>query len=623
MAAAFPFLPLLLILLLAFLIPVLVSRVRWLPVIVAEILAGALIGRSGLDLVRPDMTLDFLAEVGLAILMFLSGLEVDFSLLSRAEEGKRPRGRSLGLALATFLITLACALAAAAWLAGRGLSRDIGMAALILSTTSLGVVVPVLKERGLSATPFGQTVLLSALAADFLTMFLITVFVTIRSKGLSLEILLTGALFVAALFVYRVGLARGRRRGPAAILLEIVPTASQHKVQGAIALMVGFVILAEFIGTEMILGAFLAGAVLSLLGLQGDERTRHGLEAIGFGFFIPVFFIAVGTRFDLRALIGDPAALRTAVWLLGIAVAIKLLSALPLKLAFTWRETAAAGALLSARLSLIIAAAGIGLQLGILDEPAYAGFILIAALTSTAAPIAFNSLIPRAAEARGRSILLFGAGDLGLQVARELARRGDRPLIMTGDAERRARAEELGFTTVGLAGPEDWTGSLDVRRLKSLLLLDSDDDRNLAFGGVAAAAGAAPIIASVNNPSRLPEYQAAGVRALVPGLVRSALLALMARNPAIFELMMADDDGREVLEFRLSDEAAAGRAVKDLHWGEDILLLAVSRGSETLIPHGRTVLRPGDRLTVLGTDEAVRDLADRLGDGLYPDAAMN
>ncbi len=611
MTAAFPFLPLLLILLLAFLIPVLVARIRWLPVIVAEIVVGAVIGRSGFNLVRQDVTLDFLAEVGLAVLMFLSGLEIDFSILSRAAGGRWAKGRSLVLALATFVITLGSALAAAAWLGGRGLSRDIWMAALILSTTSLGVVVPILKERGLSATPFGQTVLLSALAADFLTMFLITIFVTVRSKGLSLEILLTGVLFVAALLVYRIGLARGRNQALASALREIMPSSSQHKVQGAIALMMGFVILAKFIGTEMILGAFLAGAVLSLLGIQGDERTRHGLEAIGFGFFIPVFFITVGTRFDLAALLRDPAALRTAGYLLSAAVAIKLLSALPLRLAFTWRETAAAGVLLSARLSLIIAAAGIGLQLGILDEPAYAGFILIAALTSTAAPVAFNWLIPRPPEQRGSSIIVYGAGDLGLQVAREIGRRGANVLVMMEDPSQKKRAEEMGLTTVDPAGPEAWTGRLDPRRIRSLVLLEPDDDRNLAFGGLAAAAGIAPVIASVNNPARLLDFQNAGIKALIPGLVRASLLALLARNPAFFDLIMSETSGREVREIRLAPGAGAGCAVKDLRFGEDILLLAVSRGVETLIPHGRTILCSGDRLTVLGTAEAVRDLSDR------------
>ena len=185
-----------------------------------------------------------------------------------------------------------------------GIARDPWMIALILSTTSLGVVVPVLKEKGLGPTSLGQTIILSALLADFITMFLITIYVAVIAHGLSLKILFVGILFVVALLAYRLGVVGMRRLKLEKVISELSRTTSQVKIQGAMALMLAFVILAKFLGTEMILGAFLAGAVLSLLDKPADEQTRQRLDAIGFGFFVPLFFITVGIGFDLRTLLG-------------------------------------------------------------------------------------------------------------------------------------------------------------------------------------------------------------------------------------------------------------------------------------------------------------------------------
>ena len=282
------FLPLLLVLLLAFVVPLLLARMRWMPLVVGEIIVGMLIGPSFFNLIGRDLTLDFFAEIGLALLMFLSGLEIDFSLLAQAPPNAR-RYHPKMIAGLSFLFTLILAGAAGFFLVGFGIARDPLMIALILSTTSLGVVVPVLKEKGLTPTPLGQTLILSALMADFFTMFLITVHVAVIAHGLSLKILFVGILFVVALLAYRLGVVHMRRLKLEKILSDLSRTSSQVKIQGAMALMLAFVILAKFLGTEMILGAFLAGAVLSLLDKPADEQARQHLDAIGFGFFVPLF----------------------------------------------------------------------------------------------------------------------------------------------------------------------------------------------------------------------------------------------------------------------------------------------------------------------------------------------
>lgn len=165
---------LLLITILAVAVPVLSSRLRAirLPLVVGEILAGIVIGQSGFNLVQRTPTLDFLARFGFAFLMFLSGLEVSFSSLSHSLRDGKQRFRAGGpipLALLNFLLTLLIATGIGLVLQHFGMTRSAILMGLILSTTSLGIVVPILKERGLTDSPYGQLLLVSSLVSDFAT----------------------------------------------------------------------------------------------------------------------------------------------------------------------------------------------------------------------------------------------------------------------------------------------------------------------------------------------------------------------------------------------------------------------------------------------------------------------
>jgi Kef-type K+ transport system membrane component KefB len=610
MEESLKFLPLLLLLLLAFVVPLLLARARWMPLVVGEIIVGLLVGPSGFGLIGPEPTLEFLAEIGLALLMFLSGLEVDFSLLTQAPAGGR-RWRPQTIATLSFIATLVLAGAAGLFLTRLGVTRDPLMVALILSTTSLGVVIPVLKEKGESQTPLGQAVILSALAADFFTMFLITVYVAAITHGLSLNILLVGILFVAALLAYRLGVIRMRRLHLERILASLSRTSGHVKTQAGLALMLGFVILAKFLGTEMILGAFLAGAVLSLLKRGGDQESQQRLEAIGYGFFVPLFFITVGIGFDLRTLFNDGRALLLAPLLLAAAFLIKLASSLVFRVSFTWRQTLAGGILLSARLSLIIAAAGIGASLNIISDSTNAAFILVAALTSTVAPVLFNRLVPTRGAGPEKRILIVGANDTAQQVGRELELRGNRVAILAESEAEEETVRRAGFGAMRANGECPQGLPFNPADVRSVLLLDASDGRNLRFARLAAGSGIAHLIALVHDPLRLPEFHELNVQTFTPAMFRSTLLALMAVNPDLFALLSSARGDQQVRQITLENPAAAGR-LQDLQLGADLLVLSIRRGRERLIPHGKTRLEKGDQLTVLGNREALRDLANRL-----------
>jgi Kef-type K+ transport system membrane component KefB len=225
-------------------------------------------------------------------------------------------------------------------------------------------------------------------------MFLISVIVAVISRGLTAEILLVFLLFVAFFFAARFGTFLLRIEALQKIIEELSHATAQIKVRAAFSTLLIFVVLAEALGIEIIVGAFLAGAIVALLRTPEDRELSSQLEAIGFGFFIPIFFIMVGVHFDLPALLSSTAALISVPLLLIAAVAVKVIPALLFRLNHTWRESLAAGILLCPRLSLIIAAAAIGEKLGMIDASVNAGIVLVAIVTVTASPLAFFRVFP-------------------------------------------------------------------------------------------------------------------------------------------------------------------------------------------------------------------------------------
>ncbi|PWB75671.1 MAG: hypothetical protein C3F07_04875 [Anaerolineales bacterium] len=609
------FIPLLLVVFLAFLVPILLARFRRIPVVVGEIVAGILIGPSVLGLVHAEEpTLELLAEIGFAFLMFLSGLEIDFSILFAASRPGQDKKKSpILLAGLSFLVTVILAAGIGFWLTGAGFVRDPWMMTLILSTTSLGIVVPVLKEKKISSSGLGQTILLSALLADFLTMFLITVYIAIRSTGLSLNILLIGILFVPVVLLYQLGQQQLRRPIVRRLMEELADATSQIKVRGAFALMIAFVVLAELIGAELILGAFLGGVLASLISEPNDEKIRYKLDAIGFGFFVPLFFVYVGVRFDLQAFLTNPDAWVLLPILLVAAFAIKILSTFVFRFAYSWRETLSSGMLLSARLSLIIAASAIGVRFGAITESTNAAIILIAALTATFAPLGFNTLMSVTDEKKRRAKLIYGGSDLALQVGKELRAHGDDVLFLEKDSEAANRIREQGFDVVLNGGSQSsMLGSVSDVRVDAFLALSSSDDENLDACRVARGNDIGHVLAFVTEPIRIPDFRGLGVQTLTPSMHRSSLLALMARNSAIFSLMTSTDDQRDLREFILYNSGLYGKRLMDIKFPAGALVLAIRRNDELIVPHGTTKLAAGDHLTVLGNLETLTEMEDWL-----------
>jgi len=613
MTHEFSFLSLLLITGLAAAVPLLASRLRRLsvPIVVLEILVGIVIGKSGLDLIEPSPALEFLAAFGFTYLMFLSGLEVDFAAILNSKKipGSRPLGDPLSLGLAVFALTVVGGLVVALGLNQMGLIQHPVIMALILSTTSLGIVVPVLKERNLSTANYGQSLLASALVADCATLLLISVAVAAVSRGLTFDLLLVLLLLGAFATLAQIGQLATRVPGLRRVIEELSHTTAQIQVRGAFALMVAFIVLAEGVGTEIILGAFLAGAIISLLADRERSQLHMKMEAIGFGFFVPIFFIMVGVSFDLPALFSSPRALLLVPLLLAVAYAIKILAALLFRLNFSWRETLAAGMLLSSRLSLIIAAAAIALGLGIINEATNSAIILIAIVSCTASPILFNRLLPPEATPQREGVILAGLGELSALLAERLRQTGEQVTLVGHD---RDRVEEMKRRKLPvIEGRPDDPSVLERAGAASagaLVSLAANGDLDLATCRLAGDRFGIPNrVAMVSDQTIATQMSNLGIRVVQPQLATALALEGALHFPSAFDMLANHTDGVEIREGILNNPPLDGRPLKRIQLPGDVLVLGLRRGDDLLVPHGDTKLRQGDVLMLVGHPDELHE----------------
>jgi Kef-type K+ transport system membrane component KefB len=368
-----------------------------LPSVVLELVLGIVLGPSVLGWVHVDDPVRVLSLVGLAILLFLSGLEIDFMKL---------RGRTLRVALIGFLVSFGIAIAVGLGFKAGDLVSQPLFIAIVLSATSLGVVVAVLKDAGEVGSTFGQLVIAGATIADFATVILLSIFFSRESGGTASKLLLLGSLFVVAVLVGLLIAGVEHSRKIRETLQRLQDTTAQIRVRGAVVLMIGLVALATQLGLEVILGAFTAGVILTLV--DRDEMMTHPefrtkLEAVGFGVFIPVFFVTSGVSYDLNALTSSGSTILRVPLFLAALFAVRGLPALLLYRRLVPKGKLLVSALLQATsLPFIIAATSIGLDLDLIT-PANGAALVAAGLFSVLLfPAAALTLLKRDPQMRAK-----------------------------------------------------------------------------------------------------------------------------------------------------------------------------------------------------------------------------
>ncbi len=346
-----------------------------LPAVVLEIIAGIVVGPSGLGWVEINEPVAILATVGLAFLLFLAGLEIDPEQL---------RGRVLRLTAIGFGVSVVIALGVGYLLSGLGLVDRPLLVAIILTATSLGVIVPVLKDAGESTSQFGQLVIAAASIADFGAIILLSIFFSRDGAGVGAQLVILG-IFAAALIVAGLVIAGVEHVGRIShLLVRLQDTTAQIRVRGAFLLLIGLVALASRLGLEVILGAFAAGFILAILDrdtMRTHPQLHVKLDGAGYGIFIPVFFVSSGVRFDLDALFASASAVAMIPIFLIALLAVRGIPALVYRTTIDRRHVVVAGVFQATSLPFIVAATAIGLEIGAIS-PASAAALLAAGLLS-------------------------------------------------------------------------------------------------------------------------------------------------------------------------------------------------------------------------------------------------
>ncbi|HYB85572.1 MAG TPA: cation:proton antiporter [Streptosporangiaceae bacterium] len=377
----------------AVLVPLISGLLPSLPVPGAalEVIAGILIGPSVLGWVRIDAPVQVLSDLGLGMLLFLAGLEIDI---------ERLRGPLARLAVSAFAVSAVLALLCAYAFRLAGQAKQPLLLAIILMSTSTGLLLPLLKDAGEESTGFGQLVMTAAALAEIVPIMLLSLFFSATSATPGAQAI-SLAIFIVLIVLSGTALAWVRRLEPAGQLLNrLSDTSAQLRVRASLTLALAFGVLAYRFGFASILGAFAAGLLVRIVDLARHSphpQFRIKLEGIGFGFLVPIFFISTGVAFPLRALLTNPTALAEVPLFLAALLLVRGLPALLYARFAGRRRAVAAGLLQATTLTFVIVAAQLGLAERKITPTAAASLLAAGLLSTILFPGAAQRLLPRAA----------------------------------------------------------------------------------------------------------------------------------------------------------------------------------------------------------------------------------
>lgn len=364
-----------------------------LSIVVLELALGVAIGPQGLGWAAAEGAVPAVASIGMAFLFFLAGLEIELGVV---------RGRPIASALAGWIACLAASLAIAYAARGLGLIDAWIVVGLALSTTALGVLVPVLRDSGRLESAFGRHALAVGAVGELGPILLMSFLLSRRHDTAAQSVLVVVFLLIVLIVAW--ALVRGAADPPVLRLLRRTLTqASQLPVRIVILLLGVLVVIAEHLGIDFALGAIAAGMVVKL-ATQGtrSELLHHKLDAIGFGFLVPVFFVTSGMKLDVAAVFGSPHGRLLTLALLAALLVARLPLMLAARLDATARDAVALGLYGATTLSLIVAITDIAVRNGAM-APAEAGPLVVAgALSVVLYPMLASGLLgPARAPAGG------------------------------------------------------------------------------------------------------------------------------------------------------------------------------------------------------------------------------
>ncbi|MBD5091450.1 MAG: potassium transporter [Lactobacillus sp.] len=602
-------LSLLIVMLAALIIPIIMVRfkVSSVPTAVAEILTGIVIGKSFLNIVNPNPILNMMSSLGVIMLMFLSGMEINFDLFRKTPGKKRDSKSPVVMASQAFGLVVVTALVIAIVISRLHLFNDVLLATIIFSTIALGVVIATLKEKDILQKPVGQTILLTAVLGEVIPMLALTFYASING-GNAKKLWLIVLLFLAAFFLL------WRFKQTFAWFNKISKSTTQLDIRLAFFLIFALVTIAETVGAENILGAFLAGMVMKLL--EPSDATEDRLNSIGYGFLIPFFFIMTGDRLDLKNLFAN----RQALALIPILVIGFILAKLPTMLVyrrrFKPRNSLAGSFLVATTITLVLPTLQVAQNLHAITRAQSDAFTLAAVIVCIIAPILFNSMYKlEKSDLIKQRVNFVGANTLTVPISQQLYKNWYDVRMVTDN--------ENNFKTYNSEVKHlEYMPKLDAESLEKGGYFDCDimvvgflnDRKSARLAQIAKEHGVKRVIASQNNPSLDPKDVAAlrkkGVEIFNNFNVQSSALRGLIESPSILRMLTDTEAG--LFEATVLNSRYIGRELHTLPFINHITVSRIFRNHKPIDPHGDTVIEYGDHLLFTGDRQAAQEVREEL-----------
>jgi len=603
--------PLLVIFIIAWLVPFVLSwlEISKVPAVIVTIVIGVIAGPSVLDLISDEPYLDFLSQTGFIFLIFLAGLEIDIKKISAS----LPRGRikladfysntllvSLIIYFASLLLSFLFILVVSNFF-----DFDIAFFTLLLPTVALSITVPILKADGELNQKFGQIMLMEGAIATIMSIILISVYSGVLKNGFEVELLLFSIIFIVFVLFYVVGKRLVQYRTFQNLLYRLQHAASQIRIRGTVALILLFVVVSYLIDTELIMGAFFAGVLLSIFVNKERSSLLFKLDGMSYGFFIPIFFVMVGVNLELSALSQFQSSIPfVLIVTLGIFLT-QISPTLILAKLFGIKKALAGGFLLSARLGLTIAAAQVGLALQVINSAENAGIVTAAIFSSLLSPLAYKLL--HGDEKEDYSTYILGGSKSSFLLAYRMKLHGYTCLTYLTDKEliEKFKTRHLPFKQVDKID-EELVRTINLKASDLIITLTGSKSLNLFLSRYIKAELNHGKIITIISTTLNDEIKGDETMEIVDlDKVLADRIEDMIMRPDSFAAVSQSFEDYGIEEIRMTNSDLDRKLVKSIAFPQTGSLVILRRGNEIFIPHGDTHILLGDIITVIGNSDAL------------------
>ena len=437
-------------------------------------------------------------------------------------------------------------------------------------------------------------------------MILLAVFVSLYSDG-NQNMWLLLLLFLAGMAFY----ALAKLFKNSSIIHNLKMGSIQIDTRAIFALIIALVGLSESVGAENILGAFLAGVLVSLL--SPNKETIHNLDSFGYGFLIPIFFVMVGVELDVWTLIESPKYLvLIPILLLGLLLS-KFLPMLLLKKWYDWKVVIGSSFLLTSTLSLVIAAAKIGERVGVITSEMSAVFVLVAVITCIISPIVFNKVFPQFDEDK-ETVSIIGANRMTLPVSLSLKKANQDVTIFSASLNKIDSKKGEDFHDFPIVELNDVTpDSLDSKgafNTSKIIIATSNELNNEMIARKAKEKGIENIIVKAEDPKLYDKLNEEGFVPFSTLFSSQMLLKALVLSPSLIHLITQEEGN--FAEVDMCNKEYDGLTLRRIPFLGDTLILQIYRNGHAIVPHGDSIIRKGDILLVSGEEEHIHTLKTEL-----------